>query len=240
VTGRPVAATADCEAIHDGWLAQPANALSSIAYLTAGAALAVRARELPAAPSARLTTFAEAVALNAIGALGFHGTGGRAGRWVHDAALLATLGLMLVTDAEQLASASDARLRPPTSSARSRRAAAVGVGSGLLAAIPAVSATAQSTAATLLAAVETALFTKRRRDGAPDLRARFGLLAAITGVGAAVHATSRTGRPLCRPASPLQGHAVWHVLSALALWWWADHALDGNAPRAHGEAEAAR
>lgn len=35
--------------------------------------------------------------------------------------------------------------------------------------------------------------------------------------GALLHATSRTGGPLCRPDSALQGHAGWHVLSALAL-----------------------
>jgi hypothetical protein len=41
--------------------------------------------------------------------------------------------------------------------------------------------------------------------------------AALTVVASALHAASRTGRPLCRPDSLLQGHALWHCVSALAL-----------------------
>jgi hypothetical protein len=39
-------------------------------------------------------------------------------------------------------------------------------------------------------------------------------------VGAAVNVLSRTGAPLCRPDSLAQGHAAWHVLTAVgaALW----------------------
>ena len=38
--------------------------------------------------------------------------------------------------------------------------------------------------------------------------------------GAIANVLSRTGAPLCRPDSLLQGHAVWHVLTAVgaALW----------------------
>jgi hypothetical protein len=35
--------------------------------------------------------------------------------------------------------------------------------------------------------------------------------------GSAVHAASRSGRPLCRPDSIIQGHALWHVLTAAAV-----------------------
>lgn len=45
----------------------------------------------------------------------------------------------------------------------------------------------------------------------------FGLLAA----GAGVMALSRTAGPWCRPGSLLQGHALWHLLAATALWLWA-------------------
>jgi len=41
------------------------------------------------------------------------------------------------------------------------------------------------------------------------------LLCATAGL--AVYWLSRTNRPLCYPDSALQGHAVWHVLSALAV-----------------------
>lgn len=44
-------------------------------------------------------------------------------------------------------------------------------------------------------------------------RVRVATLLTIAGT---VHATSRTGRVFCRPGSLLQGHAVWHVLGAVA------------------------
>jgi hypothetical protein len=48
----------------------------------------------------------------------------------------------------------------------------------------------------------------------PRLHAAGGLLA---GVGVLAHRLSRSGGPLCRPDSPLQGHALWHLLGAASL-----------------------
>jgi hypothetical protein len=67
-------------------------------------------------------------------------------------------------------------------------------------------------------------------------------------VGAIVNVLSRTGAPLCQPDSLLQGHAVWHVLTALgaALWLvrWPDAgrgASAGDVPvHAHEDAGPAR
>ena len=36
-------------------------------------------------------------------------------------------------------------------------------------------------------------------------------------LGVIINGLSRTGGPLCRPESLLQGHAAWHVLSAASL-----------------------
>jgi hypothetical protein len=41
--------------------------------------------------------------------------------------------------------------------------------------------------------------------------------AGLTATAVALHALSRTGGPLCSCHSPLQGHAVFHVLAAAAL-----------------------
>ena len=50
-------------------------------------------------------------------------------------------------------------------------------------------------------------------------------------LGAVANVLSRTGAPLCRPDSLLQGHALWHVLTAVgaALWLacWPDPAGGG-------------
>jgi len=66
-------------------------------------------------------------------------------------------------------------------------------------------------AAALAAALAIAFVT-----GPVTTRRRLATLAVL-GAGAAVHASSRTDRALCRPDSVLQGHAVWHALGAAAV-----------------------
>ena len=51
----------------------------------------------------------------------------------------------------------------------------------------------------------------------PPRAARRVTSAGLFAAGAAVHRASRTGRLLCRPDSVLQGHALWHVLTAAAV-----------------------
>ncbi|MCE7883856.1 MAG: hypothetical protein DYH08_08360 [Actinobacteria bacterium ATB1] len=45
--------------------------------------------------------------------------------------------------------------------------------------------------------------------------------AALLGAGLVFYVPTRTGKALCRPRSPLQGHGVWHLLTALGLGSWA-------------------
>ena len=40
------------------------------------------------------------------------------------------------------------------------------------------------------------------------------------GAAVAVNVLTRTGAPLCRPHSLVQGHAAWHILAAVALASW--------------------
>ena len=196
MTGSELAAS-DCERIHEGFLGQPVNALSSGAYLVAGAALLADAAGTSGPRRDRLVTYGVAVAANGVGGIGYHGPGDRLSRWVHDSALLASLGLILVTDAEGL------RHRPP-----SRRASlTVLVASGVAAVHPSVSIAAQRVVTALAPAFEV---VSRPARG----------YALTAGIGALVHAGSRTGGPLCRPDSRLQGHALWHLISALALRQW--------------------
>jgi hypothetical protein len=46
------------------------------------------------------------------------------------------------------------------------------------------------------------------------------LALAALAAGAVLNLLTRTGAPLCRPDSYLQGHAGWHVLTAAALALW--------------------
>ena len=137
----------DCEALHDGWLGQPVNALSSLAYVAAGVYVLHRSRP----PALGL-----AVALSAVGIGSFlyHGPMPRGAELVHDGSIVALAGAAVLTWRR------DHFRRPPTS-------------------------------------------------------------APVVGVAAiAANLLTRTGAPLCRPASLLQGHAAWHVLTAAAIALW--------------------
>jgi hypothetical protein len=199
----------DCECVHDGWLAQPVNALSSLAYTAAGVALAVRGRRRHARPSDHedtpdwLGVYALVTAANGVGGLAYHGPGGPVSRWLHDAALLATEAVVITVEAAEA-----------TGTELNRHHVTVAAAAGAaLAMIPAVSGPAQGALGLSAAAAVTAGI---RGQGQP----RRAPLAAIWITAAAVNATTRTGAPLCRPGSALQGHAAWHALTALALWWW--------------------
>lgn len=69
-----------------------------------------------------------------------------------------------------------------------------------------------------LPAVVGAAAVRERQEPNPHLVASAALLAGAV----VVHRASRTGRRACRPESVWQGHGLWHVLSAVALAWWAD------------------
>ena len=142
----------DCEALRDGVLGQPANTVSSLAYLAAAAY--VLRKGGPPGP-------AVALALVGVGSVLYHGPMPPGAELVHDTALVA------------------------------------------------------------VAAAALAVAWWRRSFPRPPVRAVVALA-----LGAAANVLSRTGAPLCRPDSLLQGHALWHVLTAVgaALWLpcWSD------------------
>ena len=83
---------ADCEVRDDWLLDQDVNAWSSLAYVAVGLfiVLAVARRGMPRA----FVALGLATALEGVGSLLYHGTGGRAGQVLHDGALVAVLGFV--------------------------------------------------------------------------------------------------------------------------------------------------
>jgi hypothetical protein len=136
----------DCEALQEGLLGQPVNAVSSLAYVAAG--LWVLRRGGPAVP-------AVALGLVGVGSVLYHGPMPPGARLAHDGSIIALAG-----------------------------AAAV-------------------------------VAWRRRRVPRPPL-----LGVAALGGAVAVYLLTRTGAPLCRPSSLLQGHGAWHVLTAVAAASW--------------------
>lgn len=203
-------AACDCERIRPGFIAQPANALSSLAYVVAGVGLCLRARRREdAAPTSMV--FGVLVAANSVGSVGFHGPGGRVGHWLHDTALLGTMATMVV---ENVVSMGERGTRAAVPAAT----VATGVAAAALVAAPA--STNALSAAVGAAATTTQALAAARTDLAPATRARLARSALLLATGSVVNRLTRTGARCCRPDSRLQGHALWHVLTAASLYEW--------------------
>jgi hypothetical protein len=186
-------AAGDCERCRPGPIAQPVNAVSSLAFVAAGGPLVRDPRPLTRA-------LGWAAVATGLGSVAYHGPGTAAGRYVHDASLLALLGLMALDDTGRATGWAPA----------AATVAAVPV----LAAVgahPVLTDAAQPLAGAL--AVAAGLVRSVRAGDGAGPRAGLGLL----GVGVGLHALGRTGEPLCRPDSWLQPHAAWHALAAAAV-----------------------
>ena len=142
-------ALSDCEQIRPGRLGQPANALSSLAFVAAAVPIvrAARRRGRPA-----WLAVAAAAVVEGVGSVAYHGPGGAGSKRLHDDGLIllaAALGVAVASEGTPV------QPRPWT--------------------------------------------------------------AGLSVAAVSLHTLSRTGGPLCSARSPLQGHAVFHVLAAAAL-----------------------
>ncbi len=182
----------DCELLRDGWLAQPANAWSSLAYLLAAAWVLRRDRHGAAGLGAA------ALATVAVGSAAYHGPQPAGAEVVHDASITALLVALLLNAAER-------EVRRPA-------VVLLAVGVGVTAVAPALDGAVHAGLAVAVAVAEVR--RRRRRTGPPSTADRVAIVALA--VGAALFALGRTGGPLCRPASVLQPHAGWHVATAVA------------------------
>lgn len=197
-----------CELIRPGAIAQPANTGSALAFTAVGVWIAWRAlgRGGPRNPMHRTRLFpalyALLVALVGPGTMALHATVTRWGGQA-DSISMYLLGLFFVLYAlHRLGRLSEGAFLPAWA-----LAAALLAASKLLRLVP----TEPLFGALLL----SGLYLERRafpRGPAPRLWAAAGLGAAAFLIWCLSHGPG----PLCVPDSLLQGHAVWHVLTALA------------------------
>lgn len=203
---------ADCEFLADGFLAQPINAVSSLAFVMGGFLLFFTGTRggfrgpLAAAFSATLVAVG-------IGSVAFHGPGGVVADWVHDGSITALL--VLIATAE-IGSSIGWNQR--------RMVSAWAVVSAMLWSVEWIWSGAGDTLNAPLAAfaVVGVLATQRSTAAGPD-EPTGGILVGLTilGLGGLIMLLSRTGGPLCAPNSVLQGHAIWHVLAAIGIFVYA-------------------
>jgi hypothetical protein len=85
------AAVGDCERIRPGLIGQPANTVSSLAFVVAAVPLVQHGRR---ARSRAWVAVGAAAALEGLGSVGYHGPGGRVAKAIHDGGLVALAATM--------------------------------------------------------------------------------------------------------------------------------------------------
>jgi hypothetical protein len=205
-------AAIDCEAIHDGLLRQPVNAITSLALLAAGGWILSRASRQP--PGARWEQTAFGVAMMAVGIGSFllHGPAPAGALWFHDLSNLAALLLVIGLNVGLMLGWS----------VRARVMVVV-VGVGVLGLWLAHKPTWTTPIAFVLAPAAVCIELVATRLGfrpgpTSGRRHTIGWLVALVSISLAGAAflLGREGAPLCNPESALQLHGVWHVLVAVA------------------------
>lgn len=204
----------DCERIVSGFLGQPANTVSSLAFLVSAAFIVIVALRRDRTTRAVLLVLALAVAANAVGSFARHGPDPSWAQWAHDAAIMAVLLLVAVH-----ALGRRRGWRPTVEiGAYALGLAAVGLG---LAVIHGASDPFAGTLAAGAVVGEIATVSGDRRTPPPGAP-RNGAVARAIGfaaiaLGGVAFLLGQTGSPFCRPDSMFQWHALWHVLVAVSL-----------------------
>ena len=207
----------DCEHIGQGLLAQPANTLSSLAYVLAG--LLVLGRAAGARPGARIAPVVYAVTVIGVGvgSGAFHGPMPAWGRFGHDLSIAAVLAFVIGYDVALARGAS----------ANAGLVMFCGV-TGACAVVLAISPDVSNALDALLVvgAVVAEIGASRSAAGRATADGRLWvLIVGVVTIGALLNALGRTDAPLCEPDSPVQLHALWHVLTAFVLWLYGSAVL---------------
>jgi hypothetical protein len=198
-------AAVDCEQLRAGLLAQPANSLSSLAFVAGGPWIVLRARRH--VPDRDGIAVGLATIAAGIGSLLFHAGDNAVAHWLHDTTLLVVFTLVAIRHVG----------RKRLSLARAAPFVAV-IAGATVAGFPASTALV---VALLVGGVAVGVFVEwRRRESVLHLP-----LAATMLFGLSASWFGRRGSALCSPESILQLHALWHIVIAVSIAWWADRAV---------------
>jgi hypothetical protein len=197
--------TGDCET-GEGWLAQPANALSSLALVGVGAWIAWRARR---APALRLEAalFGAAVALVGVASLVLHGPAPAWAGWAHDVSIAWGLFLTIAIDSRLLG-------------AERRRTLAIAAVASVSAAVAFGAFPDAQRSVYTVAAVVFGFLELRCLRGGLHRRGPWAVAAVLFAAASVSFFLGKDASPLCDPSGLLQAHALWHLLEAAALGSW--------------------
>lgn len=199
VPGEALASNSDCERFIGGFWGQPVNAVTSLAFVIVGVLIVWRA-----AGDRTLLTYGLLAVATGGGSVVSHGPAPVWGGIVHDAPLVGILALVAVDALSDLLGRQLSWMWwvGPT-------LAALAVSE-----LGAPALIGAQTTITVLAVGASLL----RCAKCPAIRRPILTAGLLLGTGALIGTLARSGMPLCRPESLLQGHAIWHVLAALSVW----------------------
>jgi len=197
-----------CEAIRNEGIKQPANTWSSLGFVVVGVLVLARLARKPGDRRAAYLLYVLALVVVGLGSAWFHAT------LTFNAQFADVLGMYLVATFALLYSSD--RLRPLSSTALvSGYIAANALLAMLLYWHPVVR---RFVFALLLVAALGVEILIRRRHGPIAATRHLSKAAAIMAVAFVIWILDFT-RILCRPESLIQGHAIWHILGAVAAWY---------------------
>ena len=197
--------SSDCEAIAGGWLLQPINAWSSLAYTVVGLALIASSGQSAPPERTLRRAFGLLTAATGVGSFLYHGPQSTGAGFAHDVTFLATLWFLVVMD-------------PASSLGIRRRSAWLGLG-GIIAAISVVLIVAPTSSNVLTGISIIALIVSdwlMHRIGGINGR-WYATALSLFAASLLFNALGRSAASTCEPDAMLQFHALWHILSATAL-----------------------
>jgi hypothetical protein len=196
----------DCENIGAGILAQPVNAISSLVFVLFGIIVVVSAVSQSGTERVNRFIVGTLMIATGVGSVLFHGPQGPGSHFLHDATILLTMAAIATMNIAGLLYWTEKRVWLILG--------ATGVGvTAVLAVWPASTNVVAAVALIVLIGQDVAL----HRSG--SIRTRWWIAAIVAmAVALLFFVAGRTGSPFCDSASFLQGHALWHILAATALW----------------------
>lgn len=216
-----VPGSGDCAVRLNDW-GQPALLASSASYVIAALFVVWWARRhhnaMGSPVSAHMWVYALALVAAGLTSMDYHGPARGPQPLLHDAGVAVALLSALAIDLNILGAT---RLTRTWAWAGLTAATVV-----LLAGTPEIGPPLLGAVAVSLIFAEIGVYRRGLRRITPALWAG---LVAVT-LGGVVFTLSRTGGPLCDPQSWLQGHGLWHALTAVTFGLWAVTVLPDREP----------
>jgi hypothetical protein len=199
----------DCEALGDGWLAQPFNAVSSLAFSVVGVIVFVWAFRAEGRERRFRTVLGSLLVATGLGSFLFHGPQPATSQFAHDVTFLSVMATLGIGNLGGTLGWPERWTWIGVGGATSVAAAILVVSPGATNALFVISLG-------VIAASEVAI---HRTGGGSGPWYAATLVLAVLALGLFI--TGRTDGWLCEPGSQFQLHGAWHVAIAAAIGTYA-------------------